>query len=291
MPVITERAPAKINLTLEIRGRRADGYHELLSLVAFAGVADTVTLDLDRPAGSDVDGCFGSAIATQNLVDVTLRLLQEAEAGLRLGHVHLTKMLPVAAGIGGGSADAAAVLRAVRRANPDFRDGVDWHELAARLGADVPVCLEARAAWMAGIGERVTVLGEPLPRLSAVLVNPMVPVPDDKTAQVFRLFDASSLPHEVPSAEGMERLRTSAELLRVMRERGNALEAAATRVVPEIAGVLAEFRALPGVEIARLSGGGPTCYGIFPSESAAEAAAAALKEAHPGWWVEATLLS
>jgi len=292
MPVITELARAKINLTLEVLGRRPDGFHELLSLVAFAGLSDTVRLDLDGPTGVHVDGAFGSAIATHNLVDVTLRLLHETEPRLRLGHVHLTKKLPVAAGVGGGSADAAAVLRAVRLANPDLGDHVAWHGLAARLGADVPVCLESRAAWIGGTGDKVWPLAEPLPPMNVVLVNPLVPVPADKTAQVFRRLEAPSLADVGPIAERRERsIRTSAQLIHLMRERANDLEAAASAVVPQVAEVMAALSARPGMEIARLSGAGPTCFGVFASEDAAAAAAAALRAAHPGWWVEATGLT
>ena len=193
MPVVIETAPAKINLTFEVRGRRADGYHELLSLVAFADVADVVSLDTEGVMGVAVSGPFAAEIVGPNLLDRTLALLQERAPELVLGAVHLEKRLPVAAGIGGGSADAAALLRAVAKVNLKQRDSVDWSALAVRLGADVAVCLGCRAAWMSGAGGGVEPLAARLPTLDAVLVNPRAHVPADKTAQVFRKLGAPAL--------------------------------------------------------------------------------------------------
>lgn len=292
MPVITERARGKINLTLEIKGRRGDGYHELLSLVAFAGIGDAVSLDTEGPTGVTASGPFAADIAGTNLLETALALLRQREPQLRLGAVHLEKNLPVAAGIGGGSADAAALLRAVATANPELRDQVDWQALAVRLGADVAVCLGSRAAWMSGAGEVVEPLAEPLPALNAVLVNPLVRVPADKTARVFRKLAVPPHTDGVhPARIGKRPVGCRAELMALLAASGNDLEAPAIAVVPALVRVMTALSKLPGIEIARLSGAGPTCYGIFPSASAAEAAAAALKAAHSGWWVEATLLS
>ena len=157
--VFTEFASAKVNLTLEVLGRRIDGplsgYHDIASLVAFArDAADEVILDTSKPVASSVSGPFGATISGRNLIDVTLAKLAHAAPDLQLGAIHLIKNLPVAAGIGGGSADAAAVLRAVRRANPDHANSVDWLALARSLGADVPVCFENSAAWMTGLKDR-----------------------------------------------------------------------------------------------------------------------------------------
>jgi 4-diphosphocytidyl-2-C-methyl-D-erythritol kinase len=146
MPFYTEGASAKINLTLEVRGRRKDGYHEIESLVAFADIGDSVILDTSGKTGVKMSGPFAQHIAGENLADVALQRLAAAEPRLALGTVMLEKRLPVASGIGGGSADAAAVLRAVRRANPGFETAVDWQGIALTLGADVPVCLGNRAA-------------------------------------------------------------------------------------------------------------------------------------------------
>src|SRR6185295_156455 len=169
---IRELARAKINLTLTVRGRRPDGYHELQSLVTFAEVADEIEFHPGPDLGITCRGPFAPEIVGTNLVEATLRRLQDLGQGLRLGAVTLTKNLPVAAGLGGGSADAAAVLRAVRSANPDPADRVAWRDIAARLGADVPVCLVGQPTLMWGIGDRLEPLAQDLPELPAVLVNP-----------------------------------------------------------------------------------------------------------------------
>ncbi len=157
MQVFTEQARAKVNLTLRVRGRRADGYHDLDSLVAFADVGDTVSLTLGPERVVTVTGPFAAGIAGPNLLDRCLAFAGMATAPLQLGAVRLEKQLPVAAGLGGGSADTAALLRAIRRANdrPDAAAVDDWFRLAAQLGADVPVCLENRASFISGIGETV----------------------------------------------------------------------------------------------------------------------------------------
>ena len=157
---IRELARAKINLTLTVHGRRPDGYHELESLVTFADVADEVVLHPGSQLSATTTGPFAAEIAGANLVETTLRRLRDLDAGLQLGSITLTKNLPVAAGLGGGSADAAAVLRAVRSANPGLADRVAWHDVAARLGADVPVCLAGQPTLMWGIGEKLEPLAQ-----------------------------------------------------------------------------------------------------------------------------------
>ena len=181
MPV-RELAPAKINLTLSVLGRRADGYHELESLVTFADVHDVVTLEPGAANSVVVAGPFAGYIGGENLLVRALTLLQDADPALRLGSVRLDKHLPVAAGIGGGSADAAALLRAIKHADPERAANVAWLDIAARLGADVPVCLGARPALMWGIGEKTEPLRR-LPQAHAVLVNPGLPL---STADVFK---------------------------------------------------------------------------------------------------------
>lgn len=284
MTIIEERAPAKINLTLEVLGRRADGYHELRSLVAFAVDAfDIVTLDTSRPPGCDVTGPFGGSIAGQNLVELTLAKLAAADAGLKLGHVTLTKNLPVAAGIGGGSADAAAVLRAVARANPDRASAIDWSAIALSIGSDVPVCLQNRLSWMTGAGESVTPAETSLNGLHAVIVNPRVPVPADKTAQVYRALRASTLAADIDR-------RLPEPTFDLIASGCNALEPAAIEIVPEISDVLAELAKLPGAKLTRMSGGGPTCFAMFDTADAAKRAAAELSARRPAWWFAASEL-
>lgn len=287
--LIMERARAKVNLTLRVLGRRADGFHELESLVAFADVADVVTLDTGAPVGVTVTGPFGPSIAGENLVRVTLDRLMHAEPGLRLGHVTLDKHLPIAAGIGGGSADAAAVLRAVRTANPDLADRVDWMGLAAKLGADVPVCFHNRPAIMRGIGEKLEPLDNLAP-LTIVLVNPQVPVPPDKTARVFRALAAGALNPEFPE-HARRTFATRSDMLAFMAATGNDLTAPAVATVPEIGGVMDALSRTKGAELVALSGGGPTCFAVLADEASAEAAAARLRDDHPTWWVVATEVS
>lgn len=283
-------AAAKLNLTLAVLGRRTDGYHELESLVAFADVGDEVTLDTDAAVEVETCGPFAASIAGVNLVAVTLQRVAQAAPGARLGRVTLDKRLPVAAGIGGGSADAAAVLRGLRAANPDLADEIDWAAVALGLGADVPVCLTATAAWMRGVGERVEPIAGGLPALDVVIVNPRVAVPADKTAAVFRRLGAPPLASAAPRATPSIALRTREDVLGVMRRVGNDLTEAARAVVPAVDTVLARIAGVPGVTYAGLSGGGPTCFGVLASRGEAEAAARAIQAAEPGWWVVAATL-
>jgi 4-diphosphocytidyl-2-C-methyl-D-erythritol kinase len=284
MPMISERAPAKINLTLEVIGKRPDGYHEIASLVAFADFGDVITLDTSKPLKTEVSGPFGGGIAGQNLIDVTLRKISDVNPGLALGAVHLDKRLPIAAGIGGGSADAAAVLRAVRRANPSYGDHIDWFAIAKSLGADVPVCFLNSAAWMTGIGDVLEAAGS-LPPLDAVLVNPLLPMPPDKTAQVFRGLGARALD---PSRQGQRRpnpgpFGSAAGLIDYMISRGNDLSAPAARAVTVIDVMKKALIEAEGCAYAAVSGAGPTCFGIYGD---ADAAAQKIAAAHPDWWVK-----
>jgi len=287
MPV-RELAYAKINLTLTVLGRRTDGYHELESLVTFADVHDVVTLEPGTGSGVMVAGPFAGYIGGENLLIRALTLLQDADPALRLGSVRLDKHLPVAAGIGGGSADAAALLRAVKHANPDRTENVGWLDIAARLGADVPVCVGARPALMWGIGEKT----EPLPRLPpahAVLVNPGLPL---STADVFRTLEAgSALPAPpAPPAPTPPDLAQLPDLIDYMRARGNDLERPATRLLPVIGEIKAALATEPGCYLAAMAGSGPTCFGIFPDRPQAIRAAGRIAGAHSGWWVRATVL-
>lgn len=278
--LIEELARAKVNLTLQVLGRRPDGYHELASLVAFASCGDVVTLDAGKPVNVTVGGPFGGSLASEYLIGNTLQLLAEREPKLTLGAVHLEKRLPVAAGIAGGSADAAAVLRAVRRANAELTHAVDWASVAARLGADVPVCVANRLSFMRGIGERVELLPALTEPLAAVLVNPQVAVADDKTARVFRALAAAPL--SAGAVEETPELKTVSDVMAEMRRTGNALEAAARSVMPVIDDVLEALRALDGCRVAAMSGAGPTCFALVED---AEAAAAQLRAQKRDWWV------
>lgn len=292
-----EIARPKVNLTLHIFGKRADGYHALQSLVAFAqGPCDRLTLDCVRPREVAVTGPFAGGIAGINLLETTLEMVAQATAAapdaaslsphaLRFGHVHLEKNLPVAAGIGGGSADAGALLRAIRRANPELTAVIEWNGIARRLGADVPVCLLNEAAWMTGIGECLAPLRD-LPALSVVLVNPMVPVPANKTAQVFCALAAPPLPSH--HAELPPPVVPTRDALIDLVDGGNDLERAAIKVMPEIAHVLDALRATLGCRVAAMSGAGPTCFGVFDDVNVA---AERLAKRHTDWWVAPAILS
>jgi 4-diphosphocytidyl-2-C-methyl-D-erythritol kinase len=279
---ITEEARAKINLTLKVRGRAADGYHFLETLITFAtGASDHVRLQPGERVSLSVEGPLAGAISGENLVARALDRLAIAEPRLRLGAVTLHKRLPVAAGIGGGSADAGALLRAVRRANPQFAAGVDWMGIAAALGADVPVCLLGETALAWGVGERlIPVPG--LPILNAVLLNPSAPVLPDKTARVFSRLKAA--PAVAPAPPAPTALSDVRSLLGFMRQQGNDLVPAVVETMPVVADVRAALHASPGCLYAGLSGAGPTCFGVYASAGEAAAAAAGFSRDRPQWW-------
>jgi 4-diphosphocytidyl-2-C-methyl-D-erythritol kinase len=274
-------APAKINLTLHVLGRRADGYHLLDSLVAFASVHDVVraedayalTLTVDGPTAQDL----AANLQGENLVLRAARRLAEA-AGITApaAALALHKTLPVAGGIGGGSADAAAALIALAKLwRLDLTDAA-LAAIALPLGADLPVCLASRAAYMSGIGE-LLVPAPKLPPLGILLVNPRVALP---TAAVFqalngRFGDGESLAY---------RQNDESSLFAALREGRNDLEAPARRLAPVIGDLLAVLADLPGARLARMSGSGATCFALFDDEAVARAADGVLRADARGWW-------
>jgi 4-diphosphocytidyl-2-C-methyl-D-erythritol kinase len=279
MEPIEEAAPAKINLDLCITGRRSDGYHELDSLVVFGPPADRLTFAPADRLTLELAGPFAEALADEpdNLVLRAARRLAEHAGHPPAARIMLEKNLPVAAGLGGGSGDAAATLRGLNRF---WRLGLaegDLMPLARDLGADVPVCVASRPARMRGIGERLEWLSE-LPALALLLVNPNRPV---ATAPVFK--GLGRLPSPVPEQGPPPSER--ALLLAWLRARENHLEAPARRLEPAIGVVLQALAAQPGCELARMSGSGATRFGLFADEAALEAAAAAIRRAQPAWWV------
>ncbi|UEM04600.1 4-(cytidine 5'-diphospho)-2-C-methyl-D-erythritol kinase [Skermanella rosea] len=282
---IVEHAPAKLNLYLHVLGRRPDGYHELDSLVAFADIRDTVTI---RPADRltlEIDGPFAPALAGEaagdNLVTRAAVLLARALGRDEPGAaITLTKRLPVASGIGGGSADAAACLRALARLWAIGADDARLAPIAARLGADVPVCLSGRPAYFGGIGDIVDP-APPLPSCAVVLVNPGTPL---ATPAVFK---ARSGPFSLPARFEGEPPADAAALVALLAARGNDLTAPARTLVPAIAEVLEALDRTPGCLLARLSGSGATCFALYADRDEAAAAAAGLESDHPGWWVRA----
>lgn len=288
---VFEYAPAKINLTLEILGRLESGFHALHSLVVFAGPTACDVLEVvDGPSPDDrpetpvvaVGGPFADALAGENLITLAQTLLKEREPGLTLPQVRLEKRIPVAAGLGGGSADAAAYLRLVRRANPDIEHRLDWMAIAARLGADVPVCIRSTPTVMSGIGERLAPFS--LPRaLPAVLVNPMCPVPLAKTRDVFARLGASAATQADIAAD--RPVRTGETIEDLLRNGRNDLAAPARSVMPEISEVEAVLRGTLPDAIVRLSGAGPTVFALVDDQATATAAAGTIRNAQPNWWV------
>jgi 4-diphosphocytidyl-2-C-methyl-D-erythritol kinase len=279
-----EKAPAKVNLTLRVIGRRADGYHDIESLVAFADVGDALTFNPGGALALSVAGPTAAAAGqiADNLVLKAARALAERVERLKLGGFALSKRLPVAAGLGGGSTDAAAALRLLARANGLAPDDPRLMQAARATGADVPVCLDPRPRFMRGIGD---VLSDPLdlPRLFAVLLNPGVAV---ATKDVFA---ALAVPTAVQTPPAAICTGTAALLDEIARGR-NDLEEAAIELEPAIADALAVLRNLPGCQLARMSGSGATCFGLFDSMDAARGAARRLRVGYPDWWVRATAL-
>lgn len=281
---LTELAPAKVNLTLRVIRRRADGYHELESLVAFADVGDRLSLVPGEPDRLTVTGPFAAhcTAGADNLVLKAVDAMRAQVPELLSGRFILEKNLPVAAGIGGGSSDAAAALRLLARWNNMEPTDARLAEIAPTLGADVPVCLAPLTRIMSGVGE---VLSAPLslPPLAALLVNPGVPL---ATRDVFAALT-------IPIDDG-RRLGTvpaqPADAIGWLRAEGNDLTTAAHRCAPVVAEVLDMLAALPGARLARMSGSGPTCFALFDSPAAANAAAEAVREAQPGWWVAPAML-
>jgi 4-diphosphocytidyl-2-C-methyl-D-erythritol kinase len=288
--VLRARAPAKINLTLHVPRRRADGWHELESLVVFSRSGDLLTLTPGDALSLGVDGPRAAAAGpdADNLVLRAARYLAEAVPGLRVGAFHLTKRLPAAAGIGGGSSDAAAALRLLARANDLALDDARVMAAARLTGADVPVCLEARARMMRGVGDDLGPALD-LPPLFAVLVNPGVAV---ETRRVFAELGLSpgetqtfGKPHPaIGPGQGRD------ALLAALRQARNDMEDAAGVIAPVIGHVLSILSAARGQRLARMSGSGATCFALFEDCAFAARAARAIRRDHPGWWVKTAAL-
>lgn len=281
---LVEKACAKINLTLRVRGRRADGYHDLESLVAFADLADTLTLQPGVATALDIAGPFAelSGPTADNLVLKAVAALRQRIDGLKAGHFMLEKNLPVAAGIGGGSADAAAALRLLARVNGLAFDDPRLTASAMNVGADVPVCLTSRPRIMRGVGDG---LSPPLdlPPMPAVLINPGVAL---ATRDVFAKF----VSEDASNGNIADVPRPVDAMIEFLQRHGNDLTQAAIACVPVVAEVLDALRAVPGVRLARMSGSGATCFALFTSAGEAAAAAWLLQAAYKDWWVRPAMI-
>jgi 4-diphosphocytidyl-2-C-methyl-D-erythritol kinase len=294
MPALTENARAKVNLTLRVVGRRIDGYHDLESVVAFCDCADRLTLEAapELSLSTTGPGAENCGDASDNLVLKAARLLGERVADLEQGKFSLEKVLPVAAGIGGGSADAAAALRLLARANELALDDPRLAEAARLTGADVPVCLGSRPCVMTGIGE--TLLPLAMPEMPCVLVNPRVAV---ATRDVFAALglrhgelrvgvtDVIGAPAWPDGDISLDRW------IEQLSAGSNDLEAPAKTIEPLIGEVLAVLGAAEGARLTRMSGSGATCFAIFNDAADAQRAARAIRRGHPRWWVHAGKLS
>lgn len=280
--MIRVEAPAKVNLYLHVIGKRADGYHLLDSLIAFAGMADTLTAEPADTITLSVDGPTAHLLPADGgniVLDAARALAERAKitAGARL---HLHKVLPVAAGIGGGSADAAAALKALSQL---------WNiaipaDLPLSIGADVPVCMAARPMAVSGIGETM-VPAPTLPPCWLVLVNPMQAL---STPSVFKARTGCFSEHAPLETTP----RDAAHLAALLKARRNDLTDAAASLVPAVGDALDLFGSRPDCLLARMSGSGATCFGLFAEEAQARAAAQGIATAQPGWWVApAPLLS
>ena len=267
-------APAKINLTLHVTGCRADGYHLLDSLVVFADTGDRLQLEPGPELSLEVSGLFAEGVPAdqRNLV------WKAAEGAGWTGHVSLDKQLPHGAGIGGGSSDAAAILRALTGQGASIPT-----DLPLNLGADVPVCMAARASRMQGIGERIMPVD--LPELHALLVNPGVHVPTGPVFSALASRNNQPMPQDLPAFASAE------DCAAWLAEQRNDLEAPAIAVAPEIGRVLSDLRNSRQVLLARMSGSGATCFALYPTKKAAHMAAYEIGAEHPDWWCSAVTLT
>ncbi|QTL04842.1 4-(cytidine 5'-diphospho)-2-C-methyl-D-erythritol kinase [Aquabacter sp. L1I39] len=288
MSKLVARAPAKVNLTLRVLRRRTDGFHDLSSLVAFAGVGDRLTLEPGGPLALTVEGPGAQAAGPvdDNLVIRAARALAERRPGLEFGHFALAKRLPVAAGLGGGSSDAAAALRLLAQANRLSPDDPVLMAAACAVGSDVPVCLDPRARLMEGVGDR---LSPPLalPPLFAVLVNCRAVVP---TPAVFRGLGLVSGEERAGPLHPDVFPAAAEGLIACLSGIGNDMEEAAEAIAPDIRHAKAALAEGPEARLVRMSGSGATVFALTDDCRAAARLARRVSARYPAWWVKATVL-
>ena len=280
--LVSERACAKINLALHIKGRREDGYHELESIVAFAGIADVLTIAPATEVSISLSGPFANDLPPDGEnITLTAWHLLASYAGKKNTpfspvKFYLEKNLPVASGIGGGSADAAAALRGLIRLFDISISAQDLNKIALQLGADVPICLGQKTSRMRGIGEIIEPIAVGLPR-AVLLVNPRVPLPTHAVFEALKLECGQSFGTAIGDLSNIKNWR-------------NDLTAPAIKIVPEIADVLESLGSQEDITCSRMSGSGATCFGLAENLGQAERAATNIKNQHPDWWVVATSL-
>jgi 4-diphosphocytidyl-2-C-methyl-D-erythritol kinase len=292
--MLIEEGRAKVNLTLRVVGRRVDGYHELESVVAFADCADRLSLAPGSALDLTMSGPLAQACGetSDNLVLKAAHLLGERVPGLKIGRFTLDKVLPVAAGIGGGSADAAAALRLLAQLNGLALDDKRLLDVAIETGADVPVCLASRACDMTGVGD--TLLPLSLPIMPCVLVNPRVPVATRDVFKALGLRNGELLvgaTDVIRATAWPEKGASVEDWVESLAAGSNDLEAPATRIQPVIGEVIAALSATNGAWLARMSGSGATCFAIFENTADAQRAAKKIQIDQPQWWVHAGVLS
>ncbi len=294
MPTLTDEGRAKVNLTLRVVGRRTDGYHDIESVVAFADCADRLTLTPGSELTLQMSGPLAQACGatSDNLVLKAARLLAERVPDMKVGSFTLDKVLPVAAGIGGGSADAAAALRLLAQLNGLSLDDERLLDVALETGADVPVCLASRACDMTGVGETLMPLS--LPIIPCVMVNPCVPVATRDVFDALGLRHGELLVGATDVFRGTDWPEAGASVedwVEVLAADTNDLEVPATRIQPVIGQVIAALNATNGAWLARMSGSGATCFAIYENTADAGRAAEKIRRDHPEWWVHAGTLS
>ena len=294
MPALNDEGRAKVNLTLRVVGRRTDGFHDLESVVAFADCADRLTLTPGSELSLQMSGPLAQACGetSDNLVLKATRLLAERVPGLKSGSFTLDKILPVAAGIGGGSADAAAALRLLAKLNGLSLDDERLREVAIETGADVPVCLASRACDMTGVGETLTPLSMPI--MPCVMINPCVPVATKDVFAALGLRNGELLVGVTDVFRGTDWPEAGASVedwVEVLAASTNDLEAPAMRIQPVIGEVIAALNATNGAWLARMSGSGATCFAIYENTADSGRAAEKIRRDHPTWWVHAGTLS
>jgi 4-diphosphocytidyl-2-C-methyl-D-erythritol kinase len=292
--MLSEEGRAKVNLSLRVIGRRVDGYHDLESVVAFADCADRLTLAPGPELSLKAMGPLAQACgdSSDNLVLKAAMLLSARVPDLKVGAFTLDKVLPVAAGIGGGSADAAAALRLLAKLNNLALDDPRLLEVALQTGADVPVCLASHACDMTGVGE--TLLPLNLPIIPTVLVNPCIPVATKDVFAALGLRNGELLVGATDVLRGTDWPEDGASVedwVEALAASSNDLEEAATRIQPVIGEVIAALSATNGAWLVRMSGSGATCFAIYENTADAGRAAEKIRFDHPGWWVHAGLLS